>query len=132
AGGFALSLVALQEAGHEELLGEGRQSGSSRLAVTDHLVGLIEVDHLEHRAGLRRVIGNLVTIFLGHRLAAGKAHQGIAVRRRHVDTTYVGRPAEKFLDAELSPLRRELGPAGENTSNPRFAEATPLRFEFKT
>ncbi len=48
-GCFALALVALEEAGHEELLGQGGQLHAAGLAVADDLVGVVEIDDSRSR-----------------------------------------------------------------------------------
>src|SRR5438874_1589012 len=57
---LALPLVALEEAGHEEFLREGRQAHASGPSVLDHLPLIVELDDLDDRARLRRVVRDLV------------------------------------------------------------------------
>src|SRR6185369_4283730 len=59
---LAFALVALKEAGHEELAGERGELDAPGLAVADELVLIVEVDDLHHRARLRRIVGDLVAV----------------------------------------------------------------------
>src|SRR5207248_262665 len=53
---LALALVALGEARHEELLGEGGEQHPTRLAVRHFLGIVVEIDHLGHGARLGGMI----------------------------------------------------------------------------
>src|SRR6266550_8287229 len=59
---LALAFVALQKPRHEELLRERRQLHAAGLAVAYHPVGIVEVDHFDGRAWLRRVVRDLVVV----------------------------------------------------------------------
>src|SRR5207248_2375883 len=59
---LALAFVALQKAGHEELLGERRELHPTRLAVVHDPVLIVEVDDFDDGTGLRGVIGDLVAV----------------------------------------------------------------------
>ena len=78
------------------------------LAVRHDLVHVVEVDDLDDRARLRRVVGDLVAVVRTARRARRQAHQRVAVGRRHVGAV------EQLLVREAVPLRRELRAAGEN------------------
>src|SRR5262245_51903519 len=78
-GRFALALVALGEARHEELLGQGRQQDAAGLAVVHHLVVVVEVHHLGGRPRLWGVVADLVAVLRADRLGAGQAHERVAV-----------------------------------------------------
>src|SRR4030095_1737552 len=101
---LALPLVALQEAGDEQLVRQRRQLHAARFAVRHDLHWIVEIDNLGHRPRLRGVIADLVALLGRDRLTAGQAHQRVAIGRRQVDAAYFGRPAEILLDAETRPL----------------------------
>ena len=109
--------------GHEELLRQRRQLHAAGLAVLDDLVRVVEVDDLDHRARLRRVVGDLVVVVRPARRARGQPHQRVAVGRRHVGAV------EQLLVREAVPLRRELGAAGEDAGDARLADRRAHRLE---
>ena len=58
---FAFAFIAFQKSGNKEFFGQRRQLDASRLAVTDHLVRVIEADDF-HR-GTFRVRGDVIDVF---------------------------------------------------------------------
>src|SRR4051794_21490385 len=59
---LALPLVALEEAGHEEFLCQRRELHAAGLSIFDDPVLVVELDHFDDGAGLRRVVDDLVTV----------------------------------------------------------------------
>src|SRR5262245_27339099 len=110
-GRLALALVALQEARHEELLGQRREPDPARLPVLDDALGVVRVDDLDHRPRLRRVVADLVAVPRADGLRGREAHHRVAVDGRDVHAV------EQLLDGEARPLGRELGAAGEDAGD---------------
>src|SRR4029453_6740410 len=105
------ALVALEKSRHEEFLRQRRELHAPRFSVTDDGVRHIEIDDLNDRARLRRVVGDLVIVVRSAWRAGGKAHQRVAIRGRHV------RAVEQFLVRETFPLPGEFRAARENTGD---------------
>src|SRR5262245_2847436 len=80
--GLAFTLVALEEAGHEELAGQRGQLDAAGLAITHDLVLVVEVHYLDHGARLRRVVGDFVVVVRTAGCAGGQAHQRVAIGGR--------------------------------------------------
>src|SRR5207245_1903298 len=109
--------------------GERGEFDAAALAVRDELQGVVEIDDFGDGPGLRGVVADLVALLGGDGLAAGEAHERVAVGRRHVDAALFGRAAEIFLDAEPRPLRREFGAAAEDAGDAGVFERLALLFE---
>src|SRR6476469_1008753 len=75
---LALAFITLQEPGHEELFGQGGELDPAGLAVLDHARRIVEVDHFDRRARLRRVIRDLVVVLGAARIAGGQTHERVA------------------------------------------------------
>src|SRR5687767_4192726 len=60
---FAFAFIALEEAGNKRLPGQRRQSDPPCLPVIHNPVGIVDRDYLDHRARLRGVVADLVTVF---------------------------------------------------------------------
>src|SRR5690606_21253836 len=81
---LALALVAFQEAGDKQLLGQRVQSHAASATVADELKMIVRVDSFYRGPRLRSLVGNLVSGLASDRLAASQPHQRVAVGGRHV------------------------------------------------
>src|SRR5205807_831538 len=61
-GCLALAFIALQEARHEEFLGQCREHHPAALAILHSSVRVVEIDDLDDGAWLRGVIRDLVAV----------------------------------------------------------------------
>ena len=104
----AEGFVALEEAGHEEFLGEGGQLDAAPGVVLDGIFGFFGVHDAEDGAGLRGVVGDreLIGGFEGD--GGGEAHEGVAVGGVEADAVF-----QDFLDDEADVLRGHGGAADE-------------------
>src|SRR5258708_15198029 len=82
---LALAFVALHESRHKDFFSERRQADAPGLAVIDKLTVVIELDHLDDRTRLRRIVADLVIFRSRWILRAGQSHERVAVGGRHVD-----------------------------------------------
>lgn len=108
AGAAAEGFVALEEAWHEEFLGEGGQLDAAPGVVLHGVFGFFGVDDAEHGAGLWGVVGDgeLIGGFEGD--GGGEAHEGVAVGGVEADAVF-----QDFLDDEADVLRGHGGAADE-------------------
>src|SRR5438445_2576335 len=85
-GRLAFAFVALQEARHEEFLGERSQHNTTGPAVVDELVGIVKIHDPNDCTGLGSIIGDLVAVLGTDWFGACQPHERVAVGRRHVHT----------------------------------------------
>ena len=113
---LALGFVALEKPRHEELPRQRRQPHAPGLAVVDDSIGLVGIDHFDHRARRRRVIDDGVVVLADPAACA------------RPDPSACCRTSARSRRPPAAPRRRSDGTAASSRCRRRTRRVMPIFF----